>query len=223
MFDKAMALNKNNILFLLEKNKYAKLLDLGCDDGAWTLQLAKKICTKEIYGIDIVEDRLKKAKENGVNCKVGDLNNNFPYCNDFFDVVHANQVIEHISNLDIFVSEMYRVTKQGGYIVISTENASSWHNIFASIMGWQIFSLTNISSLRLGIGNPLAVHRNSVIDLNAWTHKTIFNYRGIKEFLEIHNFKDIIIKGTGYYPFPEYFAKIDVRHSHFLTLKCFKR
>lgn len=52
-------------------------------------------------------------------------------------------MIEHVSNVDLFVSEVFRVLKKGGHAVISTENGSSWHNVFAAAMGWQIFSLTN--------------------------------------------------------------------------------
>jgi len=100
---------------------------------------------------------------------------------------------------------------------LSTENGSSWHNIFASIMGWQIFSSTNISSRASGIGNPLALHKNEVPKLG-WSHKTIFNYRGFKDFFEIQGFKFHSMLGSGYYPLPATLGKLDVRHSHFITI-----
>jgi len=219
MFDNAMALNKQNILSLLEKNPDAKLLDLGCDDGTWTLELAKKIGTKNITGVDVVEERLQQAKKNNIMTKNADINKPLPFNDASFDVVHANQVIEHVSNLDVFASEIFRVLRPKGYIIISTENASSWHNIFAATMGWQIFSLTNVSSKKGGIGNPLAIHKGKDIELSSWTHKTIFNYRGLKEFFKAHGFKNMTITGAGYYPFFAVIGKIDVRHSHFITLK----
>lgn len=122
------------------------------------------------------------------------------------------------SAYDRFASEIYRILKPGGSAIISTENGSSWHNIFASILGWQIFSLTNVSRLQAGIGNPLALLRNQPIEFSTWTHKVIFNYRGLKEFFLLHGFKEIQIKGAGYYPFPTQLAKLDPRHSHFITL-----
>ena len=133
-------------------------------------------------------------------------------------------MIEHISNLDIFAAEISRVLKRGGYVIISTENASSWCNILASIFGWQIFSLTNISRKKSGIGNPLSLHRNSqkFRDLQSWTHKTIFNYRGLIEFFEAYNFKIKEVVGAGYFPLPNVFSKFDKRHSHFITLKACK-
>jgi hypothetical protein len=53
----------------------------------------------------------------------------------------------------------------------------SW-NIFAAAMGWQIFSLTNVSAMSSGVGNPLALHHGHRRALASWTHKAIFNYRG---------------------------------------------
>jgi ubiquinone/menaquinone biosynthesis C-methylase UbiE len=223
MFENSKRMNEENILKFLKKNPEAKILDLGCDDGKWTLRIAKKIEAKKVSGIEIVGEKAKFAEKSGVSVKKSDLNKEFPFDDNEFDVVHANQVIEHISNLDKFVSEIYRVLKKDGYIIISTENGSSWHNIFASILGWQIFSLTNISSKKMGIGNPLALHRNEKIDLISWTHKTIFNYLGLKEFFSVYGFKNIEIKGAGYYPFPSFFGRIDTRHSHFITLRAYKK
>ncbi|MBF0556550.1 MAG: class I SAM-dependent methyltransferase [Nitrospirae bacterium] len=225
MFNSAMDLNKMNILSMLEPNTDAKLLDLGCNDGVWTTELANAAGTKNIYGIEIVEERIKLSKEKGIIVQSGDLNESFPFEDSMFDIIHANQVIEHIAYLDAFILEIYRVLKPGGYVIISTENGSSWHNIFASIAGWQIFSLTNMTYKRLGMGNPLAIHRSGALDigLSSWTHKTIFNYLGLKEFIEAYDFHNITIKGSGYYPLPASLGKLDVRHAHFITIKGYKR
>ena len=222
MWFRAHALNDKNIVQFLDRQEGVSIIDLGCDDGKWTAKLANKVETKDVYGVDINSDRLALAKQRGVQIIQTDLNRELPFENDMFDVVHANQVIEHVSNLDMFASEVYRILKPGGYAVISTENGSSWHNIFAAIMGWQIFSLTNLSVKSLGIGNPLAIHKGEVIDLASWTHKTIFNYRGLIDFVSTYNFKNVQVKGAGYYPFPAWFGSFDKVHSHFITVKAYK-
>lgn len=222
MFFSSYKLNEKNILDFLDKNEGAKILDLGCNDGSWTLCLAQKIGSRNIYGLDIVDEKLAIASKSGVNAKKCDLNARFPFEDNYFDVIHANQVIEHIAMLDNFVSEIKRILKPGGYVVMSTENGSSWHNIFASIMGWQIFSLTNISSKKLGIGNPLAIHGGESSGLSSWMHKTIFNHRGLRDFFSAHGFENIKIHGAGYYPLPSFFGRIDSVHSHFITLKAYK-
>jgi len=220
--EKAVRLRKKSILEFIDPQRDAKILDLGCDNGSWSRRLGARANTKNLYGIDIVEPRLVQAQRNGLIVKKSDLNEKVPFPDSFFDVVHADQVIEHIGKLDNFLAEIHRVLKPGGYTIISTENASSWHNIGASILGWQIFSLTNISEKQLGIGNPLALLRGQKLKLSSWTHKTIFNYRGLYEMLSLYEFEDIKISGAGYHPLPPYFGKIDPRHSHYITLKGYK-
>lgn len=222
MFEKAMMLNYDNILKLAEPKADCRLLDLGCDDGEWTLRLAGRIGTRFVYGLDIVKKRLEMARKKGVRTRLADLSQKLPYSSSFFDVVHANQVIEHVPDLDRFLSETYRVLKKGGYAIVSTENGSSWHNIFAAVMGWQMFSLTNLSAKKPGIGNPMAIHGNEKVDLASWTHKTIFHYLGLKEFFYAHGFKNVTILGAGYYPLPAWFGRIDPRHSHFITIRAHK-
>jgi SAM-dependent methyltransferase len=134
-------------------------------------------------------------------------------------VFHANQVIEHLFNTGKFLTEIYRILRKGGYAIISTENLASWHNIFALLFGWQPFSLTNISESTLGIGNPLALHRQKKIAFSSWLHIRILAYRGLKELFEVSGFKVEKILGAGYYPLPSQFAAIDAKHSAFLTAK----
>lgn len=223
LYSNAVNLNRRHIINLIEVNKDCHMLDLGCDDGKYTLQLSKKAKTKHIFGIDITTQRLAMARKRGVIAKKADLCDVFPYSSNTFDLVHANQVIEHIGNLDKFMGEIYRVTKKGGYVIISTENASSWANIFSLIMGWQMFSLTNISSIKQGIGNPLALHRGEKLSMSSWTHKTIFSLRGLREFCEAHGFLVEKGCGAGYFPFPAILGNIDRNHAHFITLKLRKR
>lgn len=224
MHDRSMTLNKENILDLLDRNDKSVLLDLGCDDGKWTMKVASRADAKTTIGIEIFADRAKQAEKSGVKTIIGNLNSVLPFMDNTFDIVHANQVIEHVGELDLFISEIHRVLKTNGYAIISTENGSSWHNIFAAIFGWQIFSLTNMSNKKSGIGNPFAIHRNDTNNVlsSSWTHKTILNYRGFKELFEAHGFEGIEIKGAGYYPLSPGFGSIDVRHSHFITLKGYK-
>ena len=219
LYKKAEAANYRNIFSLLEKNNGAKVLDLGCDDGAISMKIAETIGTADIDGVEIVEEKAKTAEKNGVVIKSFDLNGRFDFADDSFDCIVANQVIEHLYNSDSFLSEIYRVLKPDGYAIISTENASSWCNIFASIMGWQIFSLTNFSSKKRGIGNPLALLKN-IESLNCfWNHVRIYNFKGLKDYLQTFGFKIETIRGAGYFPLPGFLGNTDKIHSHFITFK----
>ena len=216
-----MKANKRNIIQSLP-SKVEKLLDLGCDDGAWTSQLTRQSQAEETVGVDIVQERLDQAHKKGVVTINADLSENIPLPSNEFDLIHANQVIEHVPDIDCFAAEIFRLLRPDGRVILSTENTSSWHNIFASIFGWQIFSSTNVSVKKLGIGNPWALHRGEQDHLQTWTHKVIFSYRGLKEFCEVHGFRVIRIRGAGYYPLPAWLGDVDVRYAHFITVVCEK-
>jgi len=219
LYNQAVIYNHKNIYSLLENNKQAVFLDLGCDDGVLTMKLAHKIETNNIHGVEIVREKVKLAARRGIKVKKFDLNNKFDFRNNFFDVIHANQVIEHLYDSDNFLSEIYRILKPGGYVVISTENASSWENVFASILGWQIFSLTNFSSKKWAIGNPYSIYREVEKNLGSWKHIRIYNIRGLKEYFEAFGFKVEAIRGAGYFPLPGFLGNIDKTHCHFMTFK----
>lgn len=219
MWVKAMGHNQANILRLFEQNPSARFLDLGCDDGEWTIKCASAVGTKTISGVDIVRQRLGVAESRGIETTHANLDEEIPLPDGSFDVIHANQVIEHVSSIDHFAREIHRLLKPGAYAVISTENASSWCNVAAMMMGWQMFSLTNLSSVHGGIGNPMAIHRGENVELSSWTHKTIFAYRGLIEFFKAHKFEFVQIQGAGYFPLPTVCARVDVRHAHFITIK----
>ncbi len=223
MWGRAATHNQDNIMGLLGQKKDACLLDIGCHDGSFTSLLANAAGTSRVYGVDINTKALESAEKIGITCSRADVNDKIPFQDDMFDIVHANQVIEHVANIDIFVAEIKRVLKKSGYVIVSTENGSSWVNIGALIFGWQMFSLTNLSSRISGLGNPLALHRGEDNTFpSGWTHKIIFSYLGLKELFETYGFHVEGILGAGYFPLPSFLGTFDVRHSHFITIKARK-
>lgn len=212
---------QNRILNFLEKSETStNLLDCGCDDGKWTMKLGKRIEKPKMFGIEIVKERRLIAIENGIDAKEGDLNGSFPFPDSFFDIVHANQVIEHLADTDNFIKEIRRVLKPNGYAIICTENLSSWHNIFSLFFGWQPFSLTNVCECKFQIGNPFVIHNNeNSITPKSWQHLRVFAYQGLKEVFIQHGFKVEGYIGSGYFPLPNFLSKIDPRHAAFLTIK----
>src|SRR5208337_284277 len=45
-----------------------------------------------------------------------------PFLNNAFNLVVCEQVIEHLHNTTYFLSELYRILKIGGSLLLSTEN-----------------------------------------------------------------------------------------------------
>ncbi len=215
--------NNKNLGKLLEKNPQAKILDLGCDDGSLVAKRIKKyVGSKKIWGVDIDPEVLIKAKRLGIETFCLDLNRSLPFKDDFFDVIQANQVIEHLWNTDAFLSEVYRVLRPGGYFLPATENLSSWHNLFSLSLGFQPPS-SDISD-RFRVGNPFSLCQNR--PRHCIGHQRVFTLCGLKKLLEVYGFKVEKILTAGYYPLPSVLAKVLVRldptHTAFICLKARK-
>ena len=220
LFEAAAAHNNENLLRLLHgAPPGAALVDLGCDDGEWTVRFGDAAGAASVHGVEIVEERAAAARERGIDVVRADLNAPLPYADASFDVVCSNQVIEHLADTDTFVREVFRILKPGGYAVTSTENLASWHNVAALALGWQPFSLTNVSHSGLGLGNPLALHRDETAALKSWEHVRVFAFRGLRELFARHGFEVEAVAAAGYYPLPTRIAARDPRHAAFLTLK----
>lgn len=224
LIEKSIKQNQDNILNLLETQKNARILDLGCDDGVWAFKLAKKIGTNDIYGVELIDERVDIAKKNNIKTLKANLNDKLPFDDNFFDVIHSNQVIEHLINTDLFLEEVFRILRPGGYAIISTENLSSWHNIFALIFGFQPFSMTNFSN-KGTFGNPFSLWNKSTLYKQmpeSWQHNRLFSYYGLKDLLQKYNFKIVKIKTSGYYPLWGWLSKLDPVHGHWITIKISK-
>lgn len=212
-----MARNMQNIVELAGAGPQGRsLLDLGCDAGERSLWIAERTGAGDVHGIEIAEDRAQIAASRGVHVEIADLGGRFPYDDQSFDLVVSNQVLEHVVDTDNFVREAYRVLRTGGRAVISTENLASWHNVASLVLGWQPFSLTNVSIDAMAVGNPLGIHRGE--EGVERGHLRVFAYRGLRELFALHGFTVERILGAGYYPLPGGFARIDPRHAAFITI-----
>ena len=211
------------IISLTEPNTRALVIDCGCGDGGSTLNMTSRIRPGEIWGIEVDATLAQGAESRGIRVFVANLNTPFPVGSAVADVVLSNQVIEHLQDTDLFVAEIWRILKPGGYAIICTENLASWHNIFALLLGWQPFALTNISSKTMGVGNPLALHHLEAAPIAWMQHLRVLAHRGLVHLSTLHGFTVEAVRGAGYYPLPRRLstgmAKLDPRHAAFLALK----
>jgi SAM-dependent methyltransferase len=218
MYVAAAEENLRNIERLLEPSPGdSSLVDLGANDGSLTMRLAGVAAATEVHGVEIVREQARRAADHGVVVVESNLNERLPYSDQTFDVVCSNQVIEHLMDTDRFLEEIMRILKPGGYAVISTENLASWHNVGALMLGWQPFSLTNVSYR--SIGNPLSLGRGKSWPWKSWQHVRVFSFRGLRELFALHGFDVEAIVGAGYFPFPAPVGRRDPRHAMFLTVK----
>lgn len=216
-------LNNRILASLINPDSGLRVLDVGTSHGREIKKILQNIKNPQIYGVDIEKKAVTQATKLGINAICADIEKGLPFHSNYFDLVVANQIIEHVHNVDFFIKEIKRVTKPGGYLLISTENLSSWHNIFALLLGWQAFS-QHISTVA-NVGNPLRMANYTDYDISGM-HDKIFTPRGLKELIELYGFKIEKFYGAGYYPFAsifsEFLSKIDPVHTSFIGIKAKK-
>ncbi len=213
---------RQRIRMLTPRGAQQTLLDVGCHDGAWTTEVAQAagIPAANVSGIEIVDDAREEARRRGFDVRPGNLEEAWPFPDESFDVVHANQVIEHVKRLDHFVDQIQRVLKPGGHAIVCTENLSSWHNVAAVGLGYMPFSLTNISA-KDAIGNPFAPHAGKApAQDESWQHIHVLTLEGLVAILELHGLHVVERFGAGYYPAfgrpSRWLSDRDPRHAHFI-------
>jgi 2-polyprenyl-3-methyl-5-hydroxy-6-metoxy-1,4-benzoquinol methylase len=110
--------------YLNFKNKV--ILDAGCAQGAYTMEMAKT--AKYVAGIDIQEMSLKsfhrKKAESGCS-NIGISNMRIErqgFKTGIFDIVTLIEVIEHVADETATLMECKRILKNKGHIVITAPN-----------------------------------------------------------------------------------------------------
>ena len=122
------------------------MLDIGCGGGATLKRLFKLSKDAQVYGIDISEESVEKAKK--VNAKVLDKQvfvcqgsaEKLPYNDAKFDLVTAVETVYFWPNLPGCLQEVHRVLKQGGRFAIMIEvvdGDSMWTNV---VKGMTVYS-----------------------------------------------------------------------------------
>jgi SAM-dependent methyltransferase len=163
-----------------------RLLDVGCWDGSATVEYARRI-EAEAYEIEIFEEPARKARDRTVEVARLDLEReSFPWEADTFDVVIANQVLEHLKNVWLPMSEIYRVLRPGGRALLAVPNLASLHNRVLLAVGMQPTSIRTFGP-----------------------HVRGFTMAEFRRFVEYGGaFRVSEVRGVGFYPLPTVPARL---------------
>jgi len=174
---------------------------------------------REVHGVELLEKHAQVARSKGIDTVCADVEQGLPFPDGRFELVHANQLIEHVRDTDLLVSEIRRVLKPNGMAVISTNNMSSWHNIASLAFGWQPFPM-HVSD-RAIVGNPLNPEHGQPHEDAGRIHIRLFTGRALAELGSHHGLFPVRVRTAGYYPLPPLLArvavKLDAVHGAFLV------
>jgi ubiquinone/menaquinone biosynthesis C-methylase UbiE len=103
-----------------------KVLDVGCGPGTDTIPLAQWVGTSgQVIGVDYNTDMISEAEKRAIEADVSAWvihkhadANALPFESDYFDACRCERLFEHLHDTVKALSEMVRVAKSGGWIVV---------------------------------------------------------------------------------------------------------
>jgi 2-polyprenyl-3-methyl-5-hydroxy-6-metoxy-1,4-benzoquinol methylase len=119
-----------------------KILDVGCWDGGFLVNLPRQW---KKFGIEINEKAVARAQSVGVNIIEENVYQSHKNFGNFFDVVTAFDIIEHVEDPGFFLDQLIKYTRPGGYILIGTGNTDAWQWRMAKSRYWYCWPAEHIS------------------------------------------------------------------------------
>ncbi|MFW6068678.1 MAG: methyltransferase domain-containing protein [Chloroflexota bacterium] len=134
-----------------------RILDNGCGLGTYLAALAPYSDAR--FGIEVEAERAVLAAERASGVALG-IGERLPFAEDSFDFVLSNEVIEHVEDDRRYATDMVRVTRPGGRIVVFCPNR--WYPVEQHGIFWRgdykFGNIPFVNYLPLPIRNRLAPH-----------------------------------------------------------------
>lgn len=119
--------------YLISSKKY-KLLDYGCGTKPYKYILVK-YCENYV-GVDVHEgpevDYVIRPNEK------------LPFGGEEFDVIISSQVLEHVEDVNLYLSECCRLLSKEGYLFLSTHGTWQYHSSPNDFHRWTAFGLKRL-------------------------------------------------------------------------------
>ncbi len=97
-----------------------RVLDVGCGEGHFAAALVRG--GAEVVAIDVAAEPLRRARARhpALDLRLVEPEAPLPLEDSSFDVVWAGETIEHVANTALWLSELRRVLRSGGVVLLST-------------------------------------------------------------------------------------------------------
>jgi len=177
-----------HVLKLFIKNKiFSNVLDIGAGSGDDLKIIRDANLSAKLFALEGYAPNVKKLKKLGFSPELINLEKDmFPYRNNSFDLIIANQILEHCKELFWIFHEISRTLKVGGYFFLGVPNLASLHNRLLLLFGLQ----------------PTCIHSFGP-HVRGFTTNDMINF--IQKIFP-GGYEVIYIKGSNFYPFPPFIA-----------------
>lgn len=121
---------------ILPPDPRARILELGCGDGATgALALREGKCS-EYVGIEMFAPMARRAEERLTRVHAGNVDEiDLPYAPGYFDALIMSEVMEHLVDPDATLRRLVALVRPGGLIMASSPNVAHWRIVKALLVG----------------------------------------------------------------------------------------
>jgi ubiquinone/menaquinone biosynthesis C-methylase UbiE len=110
-------------------------LDLGCGDGRLTAKLrAGAITAADVSAVAL---RRSEGRLSGAEIALVEPDAPLPFVDGEFELVLVAETIEHVRDVQLFLSEVRRVLRPGGGLAITTPAHSRWTALRLALAGFE--------------------------------------------------------------------------------------
>jgi len=121
---KVNKIEENLIAKLLKEVPKSEMLELGCGTGHWTNFFTNN--GFQVTATDISNEMMNIAKTKSIQTKfIKADSQNIPFPDNSFSVVSSITMLEFVDDQDKVLSEIYRVLKPGGWLILGCLNKFS--------------------------------------------------------------------------------------------------
>lgn len=99
-----------------ENKPQMRILDLGCGAGSVSEALVQR--GHLVYGLDLMEEAIRRATRRGLIAQVYDVNRGLPFEDGCFDCVLALDILEHLLDPMRVLQEIRRLLAADGYAIV---------------------------------------------------------------------------------------------------------
>lgn len=152
-----------------------RLLDVGCGPGTLTVDLAARLGTGEVVGVDVADDVVAEADAHArakgatnVSFRAGDFRA-LDLAPGSFDVAHAHQVLQHLRDPVGALAAMAELVRPGGIVAVrdSDYSAFTWAPADQGLDRWL--------ELYMAVTRHNGAEANAGRHLLAWAHAAGFD------------------------------------------------
>lgn len=116
-----MNLIEKKVLEIIEENslgKSIKILELTPGEG----KLSRRLYNDGFKNLEALDINPQNFTFKEIECHKGDLNKPFPFEDESYDLIISIEGIEHLEHQYQFASELNRVLKKDGFLILTTPN-----------------------------------------------------------------------------------------------------